>query len=192
MGLTTRRDLLLLAAAMPVVNAASGRTFPSELKKFTDPATDFPLLRLTSPEYNSSLPSPASRFISKKSNFLLHSSDRAGGKTAIYKLDIKSGEDSIVAEGEAIERRFAALTPDDRSCCYADGDSLIVGPLQAGKSRELYHSAEGWRRAGLPAFTEDGIGALWPEQKEQTFRLRFVSTMKLGATPISTARWRRP
>ena len=185
MGLTTRRDILLLAVTAPFAKAATVRAFPSELKKLTDPATEFPIVRLTSPDNNASLPSPASRFISRKSSFLLHSSDRSGGRTAIYKLDIKSGDNTIVAEGSAIEPRFAALTPDDHSCCYADGDTLFLGSLQGGKPRELYRSPEGWHRAGLPAFTEDGIGALWPEQKDQTYRVRFVSAMKAGASTVT-------
>ncbi len=186
-NLTTRRELLLIAAgagATRLAGAASGRAFPSELKKLTDPATEFPILRLTSPEYNANLPTPASRFMSHKSNFMLHSSDRSGGKTAIYKLDIKSGENTIVAEGQAIEPRFAALSPDDRSCFFADGESLFTVPLQGGKPRELYRSVEGWHRCGLPATSEDGIAALWPEQKDTTFRFRLVSTMKPGATTV--------
>ena len=188
MGLNTRRDFLYFAAAAAAAtgttSAATTRAFPSELKKLVDPATEFPILRLTSPEYNASLPSSASRFISRKGNFMLHASDRSGGKAAIYKLDIKSGESTIVAEGSAVDPRFAALTPDDRGCCYADGESLFVVPLSGGKARELYRSAEGWHRAGLPALTEDGIAALWPEQKDQTFRIRLVSTMKPGATTV--------
>ena len=186
MGLTSRREFLFVAAAAagttPLANAASARAFPSEFKKLTDSATEFPLLRLTSPEYNSGLPTPASRFISRKSSFMLYASDRSGGKTAIYKLDIKSGENTMIAEGAAIEGRFAALTPDDRGCCYADGDVLFAVLLQGSKARELYHSPEGWQRAGLPAFTEDGIATLWPEQNAQMFRIRFISTMKPGAT----------
>jgi oligogalacturonide lyase len=190
MGLTTRRDLLLLAAAASgsaqVSSAATVRSFPSELKKLVDPATEFPIYRLTSLDCNSSLPVPASRFIARKSNFLLYSSDRASGKTAIYKLEIKSGENTIIAEGSAIDLRFAALTPDDRGCCYADGESLLVTSLGGGgRPRELYRSPEGWHRSGLPAVTEDGIGALWPEQKDQTFRIRFVSLIKTGAITVS-------
>jgi len=186
MSATTRRELLTLAVAAgvkPLLEAATTHAFPSELKRVIDPATEFPLLRLTSPDHDAFLPSQASRFISRKNNFLLYTSDRAGGKAAVYKLEFKSGESSLVGEGEAIEPRFAALTPDDRSCCYAAGESLLLAPVQgSGKPRELYRSAEGWHRAGLPALTEDGIAALWPEQRDQTFRVRFVSLMKAGAT----------
>lgn len=186
MAFTSRREFVFLAAAAagttPPASGAPARAFPSELKKLNDPATEFPILRLTSPECNASLPSPASRFIGKKGNFMLHSSDRSGGKTAIYRLEFKSGENTIVAEGDSVDPRFAALTPDDRGCCYADGESLELVSLQGGKPRELYRSSEGWHRAGLPAITEDGIGALWPEQREQTFRIRFVSMTKPGAT----------
>jgi len=189
MGPTTRRELLLLAAAATASKQASFgapiRGFPSELKKLLDPATEFPIIRLTSLDCNSSLPSAASRFIAKRNNFLLYSSDRSGSKTAIYRVEIKSGENTIIAEGAAIEPRFAGLTPDDHHCLYADGESLLTVPLQGGKARELYRSPEGWHRAGIPAVTEDGIGALWPEQKDQTFRIRFVSLLKSGATTVA-------
>lgn len=189
MGFLTRRGFLAAAASFGVVSKAATRAFPSELKKLTDPSTEFPIIRLSNPQNNANLPTSASRFISRKGNFMLHSSDRSGGKTAIFKLDIKSGENTIVAEGEAIEPRFAALTPDDRGCCYADGETLAVIPLAGGKARELYRSPEGWHRSGLPAFTEDGIAGLWPElkgpdQKGPTYRVRFVSSMKPGATTV--------
>lgn len=184
MGPLSRRDFLAAATVAAPLARGATRAFPSELKKLTDPATEFPIIRLTSPENNCNLPSAASRFLSRKGNFMLHSSDRSGGKTAIYKLEIKNGDNTIVAEGEAIEPRFAALTPDDRSCCYADGDSLFVVPLGGGKARELYHSPEGWQRAGLPAFTEDGIASLWPDRKDQTYRIRLISSMKPGATTV--------
>ena len=183
MGLSTRRDLLVLAAlASPVARAA--RAFPSELKRLTDPATEFPIVRLTSPEFNANLPTLASRFISHKSNFLLYASDRAGAKIAIYKLDLKSGENTSVAEGTAIEPRFAALTPDDHSCCYADGDSMFLGPLNGTRSRELYRCADGFHRSAIPAFTDDGIAALWPERNEKLYRVRLVSPLRSVATTV--------
>lgn len=155
----------------------SGRSFPAEAKRLLDPATEFPIIRLTSPEHNSNLPSYSSRFIHKKATFLLFTSDRTGAN-GLYRIELKGGEITQLAEGEAIEPRFVALSPDDRFCFYADGDRLLQAPVQASqtaKARELYRTGEGWRRAGVPAVTEDGIGALVAEMKDGAYRLRFVS-----------------
>lgn len=187
MGFTTRRDLLFIAAAglkTPHALAAGAHSFPSELKRLTDPATEFPILRLTSPEYNAKLPWITNRFIGHKSNFLVYSSDRAAPNTALYRLDLKSGESQLIAEGQAVDPRFAALTPDDRGCYYAEGETLFEVGLSGGRARELYRTEEGWKRPTLPAVTEDGFAALWPEQKEQTLRIRFIPLGKTGPTTV--------
>ena len=188
---TSRRRLLIGTCAassfLARLRAASRGSFPSELKRFPDPATEFPMVRLTDPAHSSWLPSAASRFISHKGNFLLYTADRGSG-CGLYRLDLKNGESNEVASGEAVAQRFAALTADDRNCCYADGDTLWTAPIQGMgvQPRELYRSAEGWRRLSLtPALTEDGTGVLWPEQRGQACRIRYISPMR--ATPATTA-----
>ena len=130
--------MILAAAASPIGKAATTRAFPSELKRITDPATEFPVIRLTSLEYNSSLPVAANRFISRKSNFLLYASDRLGGKTAIYKLDIKSGENTILAEGLSDRAAFrGADAGRPGPAVMPMGSLLILSPCR-GVRRASY------------------------------------------------------
>jgi oligogalacturonide lyase len=185
---TTRRGLLFgtcaAGAVLPQLQAASRASFPSELRRFADPATEFPIFRLTNPAHSSWLPSAASRFISRKSHFLLYTCDR-GGKSGLYRLDLKNGESGEIAQGEQIDIRFAALSADDHNCCYADGETLWMSPVQGlgARPREVYRSPENWRRLSLtPAITEDGIAALWPERGEKSHRIRVVSLTRTSST----------
>src|SRR5580658_694170 len=70
-------------------------TYPSEIKRYADEATEFNVFRLTDPAHQSWLPALYSRAISKKTEFLLHSSERSGSVQA-YRLDLKSGQSRVL------------------------------------------------------------------------------------------------
>src|SRR6266404_1570373 len=89
MARTRRWFLLSLPAACFAETIGKGRTFPSAVKRYADPATEFTVSRLTDPEHASHLPASFGRAISQRSNFLIYSSDLTGRLEA-FRLYLKS------------------------------------------------------------------------------------------------------
>ncbi len=178
-GATRRAVLISFAAA--VAPAAKTRTFPSEVLRYTDAVTEFPVERLTRPDHSAWLPEPHCRIAPRRSNFVVYSSDRTGSPQ-IFRLDHKSGDSQQLTEATALNTRAFTLLPGDRSLLYLDGPSLRLVALDSLKDREIYRIRDGWRFiAGLAApqrpdspvlVTEERdqvseVVAVWPERRKQ-------------------------
>src|SRR5437764_11304907 len=78
----SRRSLLasgcMAVAGFAAESGPKGEVFPSEWKRYSDPATDLEVFRLTEPAYSSMLPAYSNRIISRNSGFLLYTCDRTG------------------------------------------------------------------------------------------------------------------
>ncbi len=134
-----RREFLSLFA---------GAVFPSEQRRYADPATELEVLRLTDPEHSAFLPRHGA---SRRGNFLLYASDR-GGSWQAYRMDLKSGESRLVTEAAELDPMTLALLPDDRGFVFCDGDTLRLGQI-GGRVREIGPVGG---RAGELAVSEDG------------------------------------
>lgn len=130
---------LLLSVAFP----AFARKFekkgplPSEKHWYPDPATEFPVIRLTNPEHSSHLTSSSLKSISRRSDFLLYSSDRTG-LPQVFRMDLTSGESSQLTEAEFLDPLSIALMPDEKSFCYFDGPALMQIELSKRRERRIY------------------------------------------------------
>jgi len=118
-----RREFLTLFA---------GAVFPSEQKRYPDPATELEVLRLTDPEHTSFLPRHAA---SRRGNFLLYANDRSGSMQ-VCRMDLKTGESRQLTEAEALDAASLTLLPDDRGFVFCDGDRLRMAQI-GGKIREV-------------------------------------------------------
>jgi len=130
------------------VSLFAGVAFPSELRRYPDPATELEVLRLTNPEHASFLPRHGA---SRHGNFLVYASDR-GGTWQACRMDLKSGESRQLTEAEGMDPATLTLLGDDRSFLYFDGDTLRLGQI-GGRVREI-GSAMG--HTGELAVSEDG------------------------------------
>jgi len=134
-----RREFLSLFA---------GAAFPSEQRRYADPATELEVLRLTDPEHTAFLPRHGA---SRRGNFLLYASDRSGAWQG-YRMDLKTGESRVVTEAAALDPATLTLLPDDHGFVFCDGDALRLGQI-GGRVREI--GAVGGRTGEL-AVSEDG------------------------------------
>src|SRR5258706_871688 len=87
----SRRVFLTLPAACYAETAGKGRMFGAAITRYADPATEFPVSRLTDPKYSSHLPAYPNRTIARNGSFLLYSSDITGRFEA-FRLDLKTGQ----------------------------------------------------------------------------------------------------
>ena len=171
----TRRWFL---ASLPVAASCfaadtdrKGRIFPPASLRYNDPATEFPVLRLTDPAHASFLPAFFARAISRH-NFLIYSSDFTGRMEA-FRLDFKSGQSRQLTEDAELDPALITLMPDDREFCYFDRNRLMVTHLTSLKSRQIYGIPDGSERGPGLAVAEDGQYAVVVE-KGPRYRLQLI------------------
>lgn len=179
MPITRRRFVVSLAGAGACLAADKPGTYPSEIKRYADEATENIVVRLTDPAHQSWLPAGYNRPISKKTEFLIHASDRSGSVQA-YRLDLKSGQSRILTEGADLVMGSLTLAPDEREFAYLSGRTLYMGHTNAVRSREVYRAEEGFQFGSGFSLSEDGLVAALVEEKPGLSRLRLI-TMRTGA-----------
>jgi oligogalacturonide lyase len=154
-------------------------TYPSEIKRYADEATEFNVFRLTDPAHQSWLPRAYSRVISKKTEFLIHSSDRSGSVQA-YRLDLKNGQSRVLTQAENLVTGSLTLAPDEHEFAYLADRSLYMGRTNGVRAREVYRAEEGFQFGSGFSLSEDGLVAVLIEEKPGLSRLRLI-TMRTGA-----------
>jgi oligogalacturonide lyase len=153
-------------------------TYPSEIKRYADEATEFNVFRLTDPAHQSWLPAAYCRAISKKSEFLIHASDRSGLVQA-YRLDLKSGQSRVLTAAADLVTGSLTLAPDEREFAYLAGRSFYMGRTNGVHAREVYRAEEGFNFGTGFSLAEDGLVAALIEEKPGLSRLRLI-TMRTG------------
>jgi oligogalacturonide lyase len=183
------RRFFLFAAASSACLAATevgkGRTVASAASRYLDPSTEFPVTRLTDPQYSSFLPRHYNNSISRR-NFLIFSSDMSGRPEA-YRMDLKSGISRQLTEAMDLDPHALSLSTDERSLFYVDGRSLQVLTLANLRGREAYRMPEGFERGGGMSVSEDGQYAALIEKKSTHHRLRLVRIADGMATTLAEA-----
>ena len=172
----------LLAQEKPA-QERTGATFPSAIKRYPDPATDFDVYRLTDPSYSSTLPAAYNRAIAHNNAWMLFCCDRNGSPQA-FRLDLKSGETRELTTVEDLDGSSLTLTPDNRSFCFFAGRSLFLSGL-GGRPRELYKIPGGWERTAGLSVGPDGTHATFAERQGDGSRLRMVSLAQAAARTVA-------
>ena len=185
--MVSRRSFLLSLAASGVAGAQQrGRIFPSNKSVYLDPATEFPVVRLTEPAYSSFLPVSCGRSGFRKRNSMLFWSDRDGSPQA-FRMDLKSGEWEQLTDARDLRGSTLALLPDERSICYFDGDSLRQSSLSSFRGREVYRVPVGWKPASRLSVAGDGVHAAFVEARDEAYRLRLVGIARGDAVTVVEA-----
>lgn len=178
----TRRALLALPAALGA-SAEVGRAVPSAGIRYMDPATEFPVERLTDPNFPSLWPYPYARAIGKRGQFFVYASDRGEGLQA-FRFELRNGESKQLTEAKALHPGTLNVLPDDRVLVYMDGDQLLLTPLGGSRPRQVYRIPEGWQLGEGFAVSGDGIYAALVERNGEQHRLRLVGLAKGNATTL--------
>ena len=180
MARTRRWFLLSLPAACFAETNGKGRTFPSAVTRYADPATEFTVSRLTDPAHTSLLPASSGRAFSRHGNFLIYSSDLTGRFEA-FRLDLKNGHARQLTEADDLNPASLTLLSDDHGFCYFDGGTLMSSSLSTLRGREVYRIPEGFELGPGSSVAEDGQYAAVVEKKGSQYRLQLVRTAN-GAT----------
>jgi len=168
----TRRAFFASFAAGAVCGAERKvvRPFPPEPVRYADPATDYPVTRLTSPKHTSILPPAGHRVVSRR-GFLFFASDHTGSPQLVQ-MFLSNGESRQLTDAAALDPRSPALAPDDRSVYFFDGPVLKQLVFATMRELTLYQAPEGWTREGNFALTRDH--ACLVETQAGRSRLRMI------------------
>ncbi len=183
----TRRSVLCGFAGMTLPAPAQNRAIlPSESVRYIDPATESSVVRLTSPDYSSSLPPYSSDAAGRSGAGLIYSADRIG-TWQVYRMDLKTGQSQQLTEAVALDASTVCQLFDERSICYFDGPSLRQTFLSTLRTRELYRVPEGWSHGRGLCISGDGVHATFVEANERLWRLRIVALAKGDAATATEA-----
>lgn len=167
------RRALLGALSLPAFSQ-KGATLAPDWSRFPDAATEFQILRLTSPDYESRLAPVPAHIFSRNSKDLVFASTRTG-KWQAHRLELGSGQSRQLSQAETLDPESVAFLPDDRGVTWWDGQRLILAQGNHEKESELARARDGWTRNAPAIFTEDATSAFWVEtqgSRTQILRLR--------------------
>jgi oligogalacturonide lyase len=167
--------LTSLAATCSAEIIGKGRTFLSVAVRYADPATEFTVVRLTDPQFNSLLPQPGNRGVTTRA--LLYASDISGAWQA-FRMDLKSKESKQLTEGAGVDPGSLALQPTDRGFWHFDGPKLVETAFSNLKTRDLYHVPEGFEKLPGANYGEDGQYAAIIEKSASRYRLQLLHPQK--------------
>jgi oligogalacturonide lyase len=173
----------LLPTACFAEVTGKGRLFPSAVTRYADPATEFPVYRLTDPAHTSHLPAWYARAAPRRGNSLLFSSDVTGRLEAFY-LDVRSGQMRQLTEADQLDPSSLTLVGNDRSFCYFDGNRLMETTLSGLRPREVYRVGEGFEKGAGSSVAEDGQYAAVVEKNETRHRLQLIHMTNGASTTL--------
>ncbi len=180
--MTPSRRAFLTSLSAAAYGLASDKPLPSESFRYPDPATEFPVLRLTDPKNTSWLPAFYNRAVSRKGSFLLYSCDRGGG-LQLYRMDLKSGQSRMLTEVKTLDHASPALMPDEKSCCYVGDGNVVQVNLNGGRPRVVYAVSPGFEAGGF-CVNDDGQYATLIEKKPGACRLKLIGVPRGTATTV--------
>ncbi|HLH39579.1 MAG TPA: hypothetical protein VKX39_10565 [Bryobacteraceae bacterium] len=184
----SRRGFLALAsgACFAAETGGRGRIFPSFLKRFPDPATEFPILRLTDPNHTSFLAPAYARSFARHGNFLVYASDMSG-KFEAFRLDAKTGQSRQITASENFDPRNFTLFGEDRYLAYFDGPRLIAANIAALRTREIYRIPDDSEPGFGLTVAEDAQFAALIEKRGSAHRLRLIHLADGSAAKLAEA-----
>jgi oligogalacturonide lyase len=163
----------LTVAARSAENTAKGRIFPSVAVRYADPATESSVVRLTDPQFTSSLPAIGNRGITARE--LLYASD-LGGKSQAFRMDLKSKESRQLTDAENLDAASIALLPNERGFWHFDGPSLVETSFPGLKPHVVYRVPEDFDKLPGVSYGDDGRSAAFVERNASGYRLRLLHT----------------
>ncbi len=170
----SRRGLFALATGGRLAMAAVGSVSSAEWRRYSDPATELEVLRLTDPSFASGMAAMHLRQFTRHSDMLLYWSERDPGARQAFLFDLRNGGSKQLTEVKALDSSTLSLSPDERTFLFFDGGSLMEGMLATERTREIHSVPGGAMRSGFSVGT-DGA-AIFAERENG--KSRIVSVLR--------------
>jgi len=138
------------------MSMAVGAVSSSEWKRYSDPATELEVIRLTNPSFSSGLTAPHLRQFTKRGDAMVYWSERDGSRQ-VYRLDLKGGESKQLTSAAALDVTSFALSPDDRYLYFFDGPVLQSVASGVSKPHDIYKMPDGSTLGGLTVAADGSV-----------------------------------
>jgi oligogalacturonide lyase len=178
----SRRSFLF---SIPAACLGASKVVPSAFYRYSDPSTEFRVLRLTDAGFTSLMPAHYQHGLARRGNWLLFSSDLSGRMEG-YRMDLKTGVAHQISEEEGLVPASLTFTPDERAVCCLARDRLLLISLASDRVREVYRAEREFRLQGM-GLSSDGLYAAVVEKNDAIHRLRLIRMADGSATTIAQA-----
>ena len=158
-----------------------GRVLPSVAVKYLDPATEFVVVRVTDPQYNSLLPSGGVRPLSNRG--MLYASD-AAGRWEAFRMDLRTFESRQLTDAAALDPQSVSFQTGEKGFWHFDGGRLIETNISSLKTREVYRTPDEFEKMGGVGYADDGRAAVFVEKGANGCRLRLLDLMRGSAQTL--------
>lgn len=155
-GISRRAVLAAVPLLLPAQTPTKGMLFPSDWARYPDPSTEFEVLRLTDPGYQSLLASAPARSITANSGELLYASTRSGS-LQVHLMRLRDGRSRMLTNAGALRAGAQTLTHDDRAILFFDGAELIYSALSGLREQGVARLREGFEWEAGPVTSPDGL-----------------------------------
>ncbi len=149
----SRRTFLLSAAGL------AAPPVPQGWQRYSDPATEGEVFRLTNPAFETRMPAPPARAVTRRGNLLLFARKSESGWQP-HVMDLSKGPSKPLAVTEGLIPESLSLSADDRHALFFSSQGLESASMQGSKSQPLYALRNGWQSASAIAPSDDGT-AIW-------------------------------
>lgn len=177
-----RAALACLAAPwLPGASASEskGAVIDSEWRRYPDPATEFEVLRLTNPDFESRLAADPLRVVSRKGDLVVYAS-RRGGAWQAYAMELKKGTSRQLTAAADLDPTSVGLFADDRAVHFIDAGTVKSVQLSSLRETELAPRRDPFRiTSAVPS--PDITLLFYAESNASTTSLRRVRLARPGA-----------
>jgi len=180
--LSRRACFAMMAAPLAAQNASPA----PEWRKYLDPATEFEVLLLTDPQFESRFPSPPAMAVDRRSRLLLYASNRTG-QWQPWVMDLTTGLSRQLGSHASFARETLTLSATGREAMFADGERILAMTVANLRQRTLATLAPGGECASPLAPSVDGTSLFYSEKRGNTWRIQRLDLARGGLSEVASA-----
>lgn len=178
------RRAFLGSLALPLAGQNSGPA--PEWRKYLDPATEFEVLLLTDPQFESRFPSPPALAVDRRSRWLAYASNRSG-QWQPWVMDLTTGLSRQLGSHASFVPETLTLSATGREALFADGERLVAMSIANLRPRTLISLAGGAQWASPLAPSSDGTAVFYSEKRAAGWRVVRLDLARSLAAEVAAA-----
>lgn len=182
-GAWSRRAFLGgLGVCLAAQNPAAG----PEWRRYLDPATEFEVLVLTDPKFQSRFPAPPAIAVDRRSRTLVYASDRSG-EWQPWVMDLATGQNRQLGSHVSFLPETLTLSASGREAIFAAGERLVAMTVTNLKVRPLTVLAPGAEWASPIAPSPDGTALFYTEKRDGVWRIQRLAAARPAPLEVVSA-----
>jgi len=160
-----------------------GAPVPREWRKYLDPVTEFEVLLLTEPQFESIFPSPPAIPVDRRSRLLVYASTRSG-QWQPWVMDLSDGTSRQLGTHADFLPSTLTLSSTGREAVFAEGDRLKAVQLAGLRQRDVATLNSGAEWFGPVAPSPDGTALFYVEKASGIWRVQRLAWPRGVPVPV--------